>query len=137
ACYRLTAHFGMDDQIDTHISAQIPGTNHFLMNPYGHLFREITASSLVKIDQNGEALDSSAPPVNRAGFVIHCAVHLARPDISCVFHTHTISGVAVSCLQSGLLPLTQFSLRFYERLAYHDYDGIALDRSEGQALVRD
>lgn len=138
ACYRLLAHFGMDDLVFTHISARVPGTHdQFLINPYGLHFSEISASSLVKIDLEGNLVEDSGYPVNKAGFVIHSAIHAARHDLACVLHTHTRSGIAVSCLAEGLLPLNQFSLQFHNRVAYHDYEGIALDLDERQRLVAD
>lgn len=138
ACYRLIAHFGMDDLVYTHISARVPGhAEHFLINPYGLMFHEITASSLVKIDHEGAIVEDTGYPVNKAGFVIHSAVHAARPEVNCVLHTHTRAGIAVSCLAEGLLPINQFSLMFYDRLAYHDYEGIALDLDERARLIRD
>jgi ribulose-5-phosphate 4-epimerase/fuculose-1-phosphate aldolase len=138
ACYRLVAHFGMDDLVFTHISARVPGTtDHFFINPYGLHFGEITASSLVKIDLDGNLVENSNYPVNQAGFVIHSAVHAARHDVECVLHTHTRAGVAVSCLAEGLLPLNQFSLQFFNRIGYHDYEGVALDLDERQRLVAD
>jgi ribulose-5-phosphate 4-epimerase/fuculose-1-phosphate aldolase len=138
ACYRLISHFGMDDLVFTHISARVPGTtDHFFINPYGLHFSEITASSLVKIDLDGNLVEESEYPVNKAGFVIHSAIHAARHDVACVLHTHTRNGVAVSCLAEGLLPLNQFSLQFYNRIAYHDYEGVALDLDERQRLVAD
>ena len=128
ACYRLVALFGWTDLVFTHISARVPGPeHHFLINPYGLLFDEITASNLVKIDQDGNKVIDSPYDANRAGFVIHSAIHAARHDIQCVLHTHTVAGVAVSCQEQGLLPLNQWSLQFTDRLAYHDYEGIALD----------
>lgn len=138
ACYRLLAHFGMDDLVFTHISARVPGTqDQFLINPYGLHFSEISASSLVKIDLGGNLVEDNGYPVNKAGFVIHSAIHAARHDLACVLHTHTRSGIAVSCLAEGLLPLNQFSLQFHNRVAYHDYEGIALDLDERQRLVAD
>lgn len=138
ACYRLIAHFGMDDLVYTHISARVPGhPEHFLINPYGMMFHEITASSLVKIDHEGEIVEDTGYPVNKAGFVIHSAVHMARPEINCVLHTHTRAGIAVSCLAEGLLHINQHSAMFYDRVAYHDYEGIALDLDERSRLVRD
>jgi ribulose-5-phosphate 4-epimerase/fuculose-1-phosphate aldolase len=138
ACYRLVAHFGMDDLVFTHISARVPGTHeHFFINPYGMHFSEITASSLVKIDLEGNLVEDNSYSVNKAGFVIHSAVHAARHDVACVLHTHTRSGVAVSCLAEGLLPLNQFSLQFYNRVGYHDYEGVALDLDERERLVAD
>ncbi len=138
ACYRLIAHFGMDDLIYTHISARVPGSpGHFLINPYGMMFHEITASSLVKIDYDGNTVEPAQHPINYAGFVIHSAIHAARPDVTCVLHTHTRAGVAVSCLKEGLLSLNQFSAGFYNRVGYHDYEGIATNLDERQRLVRD
>jgi ribulose-5-phosphate 4-epimerase/fuculose-1-phosphate aldolase len=138
ACYRLVARFGMDDLVFTHISARVPGTtDHFFINPYGLHFSEITASSLVKIDLDGNLVENSNHDVNQAGFVIHSAVHAARHDVECVLHTHTRAGVAISCLAEGLLPLNQFSLQFFNRIGYHDYEGIALDLDERQRLVAD
>jgi ribulose-5-phosphate 4-epimerase/fuculose-1-phosphate aldolase len=138
ACYRLVAHFGMDDVIYTHISARVPDSDgHFLINPYGMLFREITASSLVKIDLDGNIVDDTPYPVNPAGFTIHSAVHSARHDAACVLHTHTQAGVAVSSLAGGLQPCNQWSLQFHNRVAYHDYEGIALDLDERSRLIKD
>lgn len=138
ACYRLIAHFGMDDLVFTHISARVPGRlDHFLINPYGLMFHEITASSLVKIDHEGDIVEDTGYPVNKAGFVIHSAIHAARPDVNCVLHTHTRAGIAVSCLEDGLLHINQHSAMFYGRVAYHDYEGIALDLDERSRLERD
>jgi len=139
ACYRLIAHHGWSDLVFTHITARVPGADHhFLINPYGLLFDEITASSLVKIDLAGNKLDADNPfPVNPAGFTIHSAIHAARHDLLCVLHTHTVAGVAVSCQKDGLQPLNQWSMQFTDRIAYHDYEGIALDLSERERLVRD
>ncbi len=138
ACYRIIAMNGWDDLIFTHISARVPGSdNHFLINPYGMMFEEITASSLVKVDLNGDKVMESPHPVNPAGFVIHSAVHAARHDAGCVLHTHTKAGVAVSIQAEGLLPLSQISLIAYGSLAYHDYEGIALNEDEKPRLVAD
>ena len=138
AAYRLVAHFGMDDSIYTHISARVPGTtDQFLINPYGMLFRDITASSLVKIDLEGRILDDSPYDVNPAGFTIHSAIHSARHDAACVLHTHTVAGVAVSSLAGGLRPCNQWALQFYNRVVYHDFEGIALDAGEKVRLVAD
>jgi len=138
ACYRLIAHFGMDDLIYTHISARVPESpEHFLINPYGMMFHEITASSLVKIDYEGRTVEPTQNPVNYAGFVIHSAIHAARPDVNCVLHTHTRAGVAVSCLKEGLMSLNQFSAPYYNRVGYHDYEGVATNLDERQRLVRD
>ncbi|WP_339544380.1 class II aldolase/adducin family protein [Pseudomonas sp. RA_35y_Pfl2_P32] len=138
ACYRLIAHFRMTDLIFTHISVRLPGPeHHFLINPYGLMFDEISASNLVKIDLHGQAVEPSPYPVNPAGFVIHSAIHGARDDAQCVLHTHTRAGCAVAALQCGLLPVNQISMEFYGRVAYHDYEGVALDLSEQQRLVHD
>ena len=137
ACYRLIAQFRMTDLVYTHISARIPGTEHFLLNPYGLLFDEVTASNLVRIDIEGNIVEDTPYTVNPAGFTIHSAVHRARPDVNCVLHTHTRAGIAVSALREGLLPISQIALQFHDRLAYHDYEGIALDLDERDRLARD
>jgi ribulose-5-phosphate 4-epimerase/fuculose-1-phosphate aldolase len=138
ATYRLVAMHGWDDLVFTHISARVPGPeHHFLINPYGLLFEEITASSLVKIDMDGNKLQESEFPVNPAGFVIHSALHMSRPEIGCVIHLHTTDGVAVSAQASGLLPLDQHAMMLIRDLAYHDYEGIALDVDERDRLVAD
>src|SRR5271156_2419339 len=138
ACYRLAHHFGMTDLIYTHISARVPGPDeHFLINPYGLLFNEISASSLIKVDLEGAVVlkPDLDYPVNQAGFVIHSAVHAARADVRCVMHTHTRAGIALSALACGLLPLTQTAMRFHGRIGYHDYEGPAVDLDERQRLV--
>lgn len=140
ALYRLLAHLRMTDLIDTHISLRVPGeAGHFLINRYGTLFERMTASQLVKIDGQGNVVDEFFPNhrVNRAGFVIHSAIHTARPDAHCVIHTHTAAGMAVSAQAAGLLPLSQHALKFYNRLSYHTYEGIATDTSERERLVAD
>ncbi len=138
ACYRLIAMYGWDDLVFTHISARVPGPDeHFLINAYGMLFEEMTASSLVKVDLAGEKVLDSPHPVNPAGFVIHSAVHEARPDVGCVLHTHTKAGVAVSAQADGLLPISQISLFPYASLGYHDYEGVALNDDEKPRLVAD
>jgi ribulose-5-phosphate 4-epimerase/fuculose-1-phosphate aldolase len=138
ATYRLVAHYGWDDMIFTHISARIPGTDHhFLINPYGLLFDEITASSLVKIDVDGNKVQDTPYPVNPAGFTIHSAVHMNRDDAHCVIHLHTTDGVAVSAQADGLLPLDQHAMMLLGDIAYHDYEGIALDLDERDRLVHD
>ena len=138
AAYRLVALYGMDDSIYTHISARVPDTeDQFLINPFGMLFRDITASSLVKIDLNGKIVGQSDYDVNPAGFTIHSAVHSARHDAACVLHTHTVAGVGVSSLAGGLAPCNQWALQFYKRVAYHDYEGIALDLDERERLIAD
>jgi ribulose-5-phosphate 4-epimerase/fuculose-1-phosphate aldolase len=138
ACYRLIAMHGWDDLVFTHVSARVPGPHeHFLINPYGMLFEEMTASSLVKVDLEGNKMLESAFPTNPAGFVIHSAVHEARHDVGCVIHTHTTAGVAVSAQAGGLLPISQTSLFPYATLAYHDYEGVALEDDEKSRLVAD
>ena len=136
ALYRLVALYGWDDLIYTHISARIPGPeHHFLINPYGLLFEEITASSLVKIDLEGNVLQETPYFINPAGFTIHSAVHAAREDAHYVMHLHSDAGVAVAAQKEGLLPLTQHSLVVLPRLTYHDYEGIALNLDERERLV--
>src|ERR1700755_604306 len=138
ALYRLVALYGWDDLIYTHISARIPGPeHHFLINPYGLLFEEITASSLVKIDLDGHKVQDSPYPVNPAGFTIHSALHMNRDDAHCVIHLHTDDGVAVSAQADGLLPLDQHAMVIVGDIAYHDYEGIALDLDERDRLVAD
>jgi ribulose-5-phosphate 4-epimerase/fuculose-1-phosphate aldolase len=138
ACYRLIALYGWDDLVFTHVSARIPGPeHHFLINPYGMMFEEITASSLVKVDAQCTKLMDSPFPVNPAGFVIHSAVHAAREDVQCVIHVHTVAGVAVSAQKGGVLPISQQSTVTLAALGYHDYEGIALLDDEKPRLVRD
>ena len=138
AAYRLVAAFKWDDLVFTHISARVPGTDdQFLINPYGLMFDEITASSLVRIDVNGTKLDESPFPVNPAGFTIHSAVHAARHDAQCVLHVHSLNGVAVSAQKGGVLPLSQQSIFVLSSLAYHDYEGVALRDDEKPRLVND
>jgi len=138
AAYRLVAHYGWDDMIFTHISARVPDEQgHFLINPYGLLFDEITASSLVKVDHDGHAVIQTGALTNPAGFTIHSAVHMSRHDAGCVMHLHTVDGTAVSAMKEGLLPLNQTALLVRETLAYHDYEGVALDHDERPRLVAD
>ena len=137
ACYRLVAHYGWDDMIFTHISAKIPGTEHFLLNPFGMLFEEITASSLVKVDIEGNIVEASSYFINPAGFTVHSAVHGVRPDAGCVLHLHSTCGSAVSAHAEGLLPLTQHAMVFHGQLAYHTYEGIALNLEERERLRAD
>ena len=139
ACYRLVAQYGWDDLVFTHITAKIPGVeNQFLINPYGMMFAEITASSLVKIDLGGNKLDADNPfPVNPAGFTIHSAIHAARHDAKCVLHVHTPNGIAVSAQKNGVLPISQQSIFVLASLAYHGYEGVALNEDEKPRLVRD
>ena len=138
ACYRLVAHYGWTHLTGNHISARVPGTDdHFLINPYGLLYEEITASSLVKVDLDGTILSDTEYAINQAGYVIHSAVHGTRPDVQCVLHTHTEAGMGVSALASGLLPISMSALRFYNRIGYHDYEGVTLDVEERQRIVAD
>ncbi|ALM85985.1 class II aldolase/adducin family protein [Bordetella sp. N] len=138
AAYRLVAYFGFEDSIWTHLSARVPGHHdQFLINPHGVLFRDITASNLVKIDVNGNVLEDTPYEVNAAGFTIHSAIHMAREDAGCVIHLHTVAGVAVSSLKCGIVPANQWSYQFHNRVAYHDYEGIALDLAERERLIKD
>lgn len=141
AAYRLVAHFGLDDSIFTHISSRAPAAeadHGFLINPFGLRFDEVTASNLVTVDLDGTILrDTYGAGINQAGFTIHSAVHAARPEVGCVLHTHTVAGVAVSSMKEGILPLNQWSMQFHDRVAFHDYEGIALDLSERERLVAD
>ena len=135
ACYRLIAHFGWDDLILTHNSARVPGhDDQFLINPMGLMFNEITASNLLKVDLEGNLVEPSAYEPIYAGFVIHSAIYLGRPDVQCVIHTHTEADIAVGALEDGLLPLSQWAMRFYNRLGYHDYEGVSLDLDERERL---
>jgi ribulose-5-phosphate 4-epimerase/fuculose-1-phosphate aldolase len=136
AVYRLVAHFRMTDLIFTHISLRLPGPEvRFLINPYGLLFEEITASSLVVVGLDGLPTRKTGSRVNPAGFVIHSAIHAARADAHCVLHTHSKAGCAVAALACGLLPTNQMSMEFYDRVGYHDYEGIALNLAEQERLV--
>jgi ribulose-5-phosphate 4-epimerase/fuculose-1-phosphate aldolase len=138
AAYRLVALFGWDDLVFTHISARVPGPeHHFLINPYGWMFEEITASSLVKVDLQGNVVGKSREMVNPAGFTIHSAIHDARKDAGCVMHLHTVAGTAVSSQEAGLLPLNQTAMLLNGRVAYHDFEGVALNHDERPRLVAD
>ena len=138
AAYRLVALMGWDDMVYTHITAKIPGPeHHFLINPYGMMFDEITASSLVKVDLAGNVVMDSPFPINPAGFTIHSAVHAVREDAGCVLHTHSVNGVAVSAQADGVLPISQQSIFVLSSLGYHDYEGVALRDDEKPRLVRD
>ncbi len=139
ACYRLAAHYRMTDLIYTHISARVPGPeHHFLINAFGQTWDEICASTLVKVTLEGEIVEDPAGyGINRAGYVIHSAVHRARPEVTCVMHTHTAAGIAVSAQEQGLLPISQHAMRFTGNLGYHDYEGLALELDEQARLVRD
>src|SRR3954470_22379935 len=137
ACYRLMHVFGMTEMIANHISARVPGTdNQFLINPYGMLYEEMTASSMIKIDVEGNVLFNATDyGVNQAGYVIHSAIHAARHEVDCVIHTHTLAGMAVSAMKCGIMPIAQSSMRFTD-VAYHDFEGVALDVDERERLVR-
>lgn len=138
AAYRLVAHFRWDDLIFTHLSARVPGSDrHFLINPYGMTFDEITASSLVKVDLGGNKVMASPYEINPAGFTIHSAIHAVREDAICVLHVHSLNGTAVSAQKEGLLPISQQSIFVLSSLAYHDYEGVALREDEKPRLVRD
>lgn len=138
AGYRLVDLYGMSDMTRTHISAKVPGEETFLLNPYGLMFNEITASSLIKIDIDGNEIDNRGPyKANAAGFTIHSAVHGAREDLHCVAHTHSEAGMAVSAMKCGLLSISQHSMRFHNRLSYHNYEGLALDLDERARLIAD
>jgi ribulose-5-phosphate 4-epimerase/fuculose-1-phosphate aldolase len=137
ACYRLMAEFGMVEMVANHISARVPGTtNEFLINPYGMLYEEMTASSMIRIDIDGNVLfNATEYGVNQAGYVIHSAIHAARHDVDCIIHTHTLAGMAVSAMKCGILPVAQSSMRFAD-VACHDYEGVALRLDERERLVR-
>ena len=139
ACYRLAAHYRMTDLIYTHISARVPGPeHHFLINAFGLTWDEISASTLVKVTLDGEIVDDpTGAGINRAGYVIHSAVHRARPEIHCVMHTNTQAGIAVSAQEHGLLPISQHAMRFTNAIGYHDYEGLALELGEQERLVKD
>lgn len=138
ACYRLCVHYRMTDMIYNHISLRVPGRHdQFLINAFGLMYSEVSASNLIKVDIEGRVVEDTPLEANPAGFVIHAAVHKARPEVDCVFHTHTRAGVAVSAQRDGLLPISQHAMRFYNRVGYHDYEGIALDLDEQRRLVRD
>ena len=138
ACYRLLHKYAMTDLIYTHVSARLPGTDgHFLLNPYGLMFNEITASSLVEVDAEGAVVGDGPWGVNRAGYIIHGAVLAVRPDVNCVLHTHTRAGIAISALEGGLLSISQHAMEFHNRMAYHDYEGIAEDSDECARLQTD
>jgi ribulose-5-phosphate 4-epimerase/fuculose-1-phosphate aldolase len=134
AAYRLVAHFGWDDLVFTHISAKVPGTHDFLINPYGLMFDEMTASNLVRVNLAGDKTFESPYEINPAGFTIHSAIHEAREDAGCVLHTHTMEGIAVSCQKDGLLPISQQATLVVQSLAYHDYEGLALNPDEKSRL---
>ena len=138
ACYRLIAHFRMTDWIYNHISARVPGDHeHYLINPFGLLYEEVSASKLVKVDVHGRLSEDVGLDVNPAAFVIHGAIHAARPEVGCVLHTHTAAGAGVAAQAHGLLPISQHAFKVIDRVAYHDFEGIALDDDEQKRLVAD
>ncbi len=138
ACYRLIAHFGMDDLVYNHISARVPGKEeHFLLNPFGLLYEEVTASNLIKVDLDGNIVSDTEYGINPAGFVIHSCIHRHRHDMACVIHTHTTAGIAVSAQKNGLLPLSQTSLLYKNLIGYHEFEGLALNPDEQQRLLAD
>lgn len=137
AAYRLVAHFGWDDLLATHISVRIPDENAFLINPFGMLFEEIRPADLVKVDMDGAILSPTTWKVNKAGFVIHSAIHAARHDAQCVMHLHTPDGIAVSTLEEGLLPLNQTAMLLANDIAFHEFEGIAVELEERERLARD
>lgn len=137
AAYRIADHLGWAELIYTHISMRVPGPeHHFLINPYGLRFDEVTATNLVKINERGETVAQPGYPANKAGFVIHSAIHMAREDAACVFHTHTLAGMAVSAQEEGLLPVHMYSHNFYGRLSYHDFEGPSMRLGERERLVK-
>jgi ribulose-5-phosphate 4-epimerase/fuculose-1-phosphate aldolase len=136
AAYRLVTHFGWDDLVFTHISARVPGSHDFLINPYGFMFDEITASNLVRVDLHGQKTLETPYDINPAGFTIHSAIHEAREDAGCVLHLHTMEGVAVSCQKAGVLPISQQASIVIQSLSYHDYEGIALNPDEKARLQK-
>jgi ribulose-5-phosphate 4-epimerase/fuculose-1-phosphate aldolase len=138
AVYRLVDMFGWSELIWTHSTARVAGgQHHFLINPYGLRFDEVCASNLVKVDMDGAILGDSAQEINPAGFVIHSAIHMMRPDVTCIIHTHTVAGMAVAAQQDGLLPISMYAIGDYEGVAYHDYEGPSLDHQERRRLAAD
>jgi ribulose-5-phosphate 4-epimerase/fuculose-1-phosphate aldolase len=137
AAYRMIDHFGWSELIWTHSTVRVPGPeHHFLINPYGLRFDEVRASNLVKVDMHGKVVSDPPAEINPAGFVIHSAIHMTRHDAICVMHTHTVAGMAVAALRDGLLPISMYSLGYYERVAYHDFEGPSLDLEERERLAR-
>ena len=136
AAYRMIDHFGWSELIWTHTTARVPGAgDRFLINPYGYRFDEVCASNLVEVDHHGNIAGDQKQEINPAGFVIHSAIHMARPDVRCVMHTHTVAGMAVAALRDGLLPIGMYSLGFFERVAYHDFEGPSVDPDERRRLA--
>jgi len=136
-CYRLIAHYGWTSQVYNHITTRIDGTEHLLINPFGFRYEEITPSCLIKIDIDGNTVDGNPLPVNKAGYLIHSAIHAARADINCIIHTHSHNAQALGAIDMPFVPLTQEGCQFHERVAYHDFAGIVLDESEKRSLVED
>lgn len=138
AAYRILADQKMDDLTYTHLSARLPGSSAYFIYPFGLLFEEVTASNLLKVSLNGDVLEGQESQYNQTGYVIHGSIYKKRPDINAVFHLHTVAGIAVSTMDCGLLPLSQFSLHFYDQVSYHAYDSLALDKGrQGESLARD
>ncbi len=136
AAYRLIDHFGWSELIWTHTTVRVPGPeHHFLINPYGYRFDEICASNLVKVDLHGNIVGDAAQEINPAGFVIHSAIHMARRDVRCIMHTHTVAGMAVAALDCGLLPISMYALGYYEGVGYHDFEGPSLELGERERLA--
>jgi ribulose-5-phosphate 4-epimerase/fuculose-1-phosphate aldolase len=136
AAYRIIDHMGWSELIWTHTTVRVPGPeHHFLINRYGLRFDEVRASNLVKVDLHGNIIGDQAQEINPAGFVIHSAIHMARQDVQCIMHTHTVAGMAVAALRTGLLPISMYALGYYERVAYHDFEGPSLDIEERQRLA--
>lgn len=137
AAYRLVHYYGWTSQVYNHITARIPNTEALLINPFGHAYNEIRPDNLVKIDIEGNKLDNNPYPINAAGYTIHSAIHSARPDLQCVLHTHSQNATAIACLEEGFIPLTQMGCMFHERIATHEFEGIALDLAERESIVAD
>lgn len=136
AAYRLIDHFGWSELIWTHTTVRVPGPeHHFLINPYGYRFDEVCASNLVKVDWQGNIVGDQRQEINPAGFVIHSAIHMARPDVQCVMHTHTVAGMAVAALECGLLPISMYALGYYEGVGYHDFEGPSIELGERERLA--
>ena len=136
AAYRIIDHLGWSELIWTHTTVRVPGPeHHFLINPYGFRFDEVCASNLVKVDMHGNILGDQNQEINPAGFVIHSAIHMTRPDAQCIMHTHTTAGMAIAALEGGLLPISMYSLGYYDRVAYHDFEGPSLDLDERRRLA--
>jgi ribulose-5-phosphate 4-epimerase/fuculose-1-phosphate aldolase len=135
AAYRMIDHMGWSELIWTHTTVRVPGPeHHFLINPYGMRFDEVCASNLVKVDRHGNIVGDQSQEVNPAGFVIHSAIHMTRPDVQCIMHTHTVAGMAVAALECGLLPISMYALGYFERVGYHDFEGPSLDLAERERL---